>query len=581
MQLKDIFSEKLQSLFKEKYGVETAIPLENPPKKEMWDFCFGAFHVSKLVKKNPQEMATELSELLSAEGDFSNLSTSGPFVNFSVPASFFVDELEREFAKISEISKNNEPKNENIVIDYIWINVWKPMHIGHMCTPNIGQALVNLYTKLGYNVIGDSHIWDWGIIFWKLITAIKIYGGEERLQDDAIAYLFELYVKITADCEQDESLEERTREEFKMLSEGNPESIELWEKVTKESIKSARIQLDRLNVRETYNIWESFYEGLNLPKMENYPDLKYTMNDIVSELISKEIAVRNEDNSVGITFPEETKMPSCILEKRNGTKGYFASDLASIKYRIDNWNPSKIIYCTDNRQKLHFSQAFKVAEMADWINERTALEHAHNGFVSLKDGAMSTRKWTIIPLKDLLDEAHNRAKKIILEKRDDIVWEELEKLAEIIWIWAIKFGYLSKNRTSDIIFDWDEFMTFEGKSGPYIAYNFVRANKILTENTIPETSDKVANLSQEETELIKSFAEYESVLQKAAVDNSPHVVASYAYDISKKFSSFYNACRIDTENQAEKATRLQITALYKEYVKDSMTILWIILPEKM
>lgn len=583
MDIKKYYEKEILFTIEDKYWVKIdSVPLENPPKKEMGDFCFGAFHISKHLKKNPNAFSEELKELFDNHPDFSNLSVSGPFVNFSASSNLFLKELLSVYKNIENISKPKESNGETIVVDYIWTNLWKPLHIGHLCPANLGQAVCDLYRKLGYEVVGDSHIWDWGIIFWKLITAIKIYGGEERLEGDAIAYLFEMYVKVTADAENNPELEERTREEFKLLSEWNEESIKIWQKATEKSIENLRKELDRLNIRETYNIWESFYEGLNLPKMENYPDLKYTMNDIVAELIEKKIAVRNDDNSVWITFAEDTKMPSCILEKRNWTKGYFASDLASIKYRVENWSPAKIIYCTDNRQMLHFKQAFNVAGNAGWTKDtNTELVHAMHGAITLKDGAMSTRKGTIIPLSSILDEATNKAKKIILEKRNDITGQELEDLAEIIWVWAVKYGHISKNRTSDIVFDWGEFMTFEGKSGPYIAYNFVRANKILNENTLNEDVTWDMELSQEETELIKAFGEYEDVLLKAADSNSPHIIAQYAYDISKKFSSFYNACRIDTEDEFEKATRLKITALYKETVKDAMNILWIILPEKM
>lgn len=581
MDIKDIFSQKIIELMEQKIGIKIeSLPLETPPKKDMWDFCFWAFHFAKVLKKNPTEFVSEAKNILEESGIVSNISTSGPFINFNVPSSFFIEDLQNQYLKKDLISANKKAKNENIIVDYIGINVWKPMHIWHMCTPNIGQSLINLYKKMGYSVISDSHIWDWGIIFWKLITAIKIYGWEENLEKDAITYLFEMYVKITKDCEDNPELEERTREEFKMLSEWNEESIKIWEKVTKSSINSAKKQLSRMNVFPDYNIWESFYEGLSLPKVENFPDLKYTMNDIVSELIQKEIATKNEDNSVWVIFDGE-KLPSCILEKRNWTKWYLASDLACIKYRMENWNPTKIIYCVDVRQKLHFEQAFEISKNAGWLNDKTELFHAYNWFISLKDWAISTRKWNIISLEALFDEAKERAKKIILEKRSDLNSDELEKLAENIWILAVKYGHISKNRTTDVIFDWDEFMSFDWKSGPYIAYNFVRANKILNDNELIEGDSDFYEIEKSETELIKFLWEYDFILNKTIESNSPHILANYAYEISKSFSTFYNAVRIDTKNQNEKSNRLKLTSLYKETVSDAMWILWIILPTKM
>ena len=463
--------------------------------------------------------------------------------------------------------------------------MWKPLHIGHMCTPNIGQAMINIYKKLGYNVISDSHIWDWWIVFGKLITAYKLWWDKEKLEEDAISHLLELYIKITKEIEtewENSELEEQTRLEFRKLSSWEPESVEYWEKFTGASIKELRKQLKRLNVEPTYNIWESFYEGLNLPKLENYPDLKYSMSDIVSELIEKKIATKNDDNSVWVIFDESTKIPSCILQKRDWTKGYLASDLAAIKYRMENWNPEKIIYFVDIRQSLHFKQAFEIAKNAWWL-WKTELFHAGNGFINLKDWPLSTRKWRIIKLDSLLDEAENRAKKIILEKRQDIVWEELEKLSKIIWIWAIKYGYLKKSRENNVVFDWDEFMTFEWNSWPYIQYSYVRALKILQKNDLKLDFENIWNFEfEQETALVKLLSDYENILKETAEKNMPHILCAYIFELTKAFNSFYNSIQILSEPDLwKKKLRLLLVKLFSEVLKESMGLLAIDMPEEM
>ncbi|MCD5380373.1 arginine--tRNA ligase, partial [Candidatus Gracilibacteria bacterium] len=458
-------------------------------------------------------------------------------------------------------------KGKSIYVDYIGANVGKPLHIGHMCTPNQGQVMINVYKKLGYNVISDSHIGDWGIIFGKLITAFKKYGSEEKLQENAVEHLFELYVKISSDAETDETLEGTFREEFKKLSEGDKESINLWSKFTKESILAMNIQLGRMHIKPDYNIGESFYEGLGLPKIEDYPDLgDNNMKDVVDELVEKNIAsiTQNDDGttSIGVVFADELKMPGCILQKRDGTHGYLASDLSSIKYRKQNWNLEKIIYFVDGRQQLHLRQVFEIAKQAGWLGD-TELIHAYNGFISLKDGAMSTRKGRIIKLEALLDEAELRAEKIILEKRDDIQGEELKTLSKTIGIGAIKYGYLKKNRESDIVFDWDEFMSFEGNSGPYIQYAYVRARKILEKEGFEAGHLQGVSLqntgfeTSEEIELAKKVMNFNSTLRECIEGNYPHVITSYAYDLTKAFSSFYNAVRIK-ETQDENTKQLQL-----------------------
>ncbi len=590
-----------------------------------------------------------------------------------------------------EILANFEKKDETIIVDYIGANVGKPLHIGHMCTPNIGQSLINLYKKLGYNVIGDSHIGDWGIIFWKLILAYKLWGSEEKLKENAIDHLLELYIKVTEEIEKDDKIsdqilaeithlwtsnikgstieilnylkekwdekekeicvkyldiyknyEQQTRDTFKLLSEGDKDSIKMWETFTRESIRFMNIQLARLNVKPDYNIGESFYEGLGLPKIENYPDLGcdiiksewentvikkfHDMEWVVDFLVKKWVATKNDDGSVWVIFPDETKLPSCILQKRDGTHGYLASDLAAIKYRSENWSPAKIVYSVDIRQELHFKQAFYIAKAAGWLNKEphltspykgeeqiqnlnsptrrgdggagvrsTELFHAANWFISLKDGAMSTRTGKIIRLEALLDEAESRAEKIILEKRQDIQGEELKKLSRTIGIGAIKYGYLSKSRLTNVVFDWDEFMTFEGNSGPYIQYAYVRAKSVLWDekNVIPADAG-IYQLSKnpsfpsasfetpEEKELMKALFEYKNTLLQASRENYPHIIAGYAYELTKKFNSLYAKVPLQNETDANKRNlRLLLVDTFARILKDAFSILAIDMPERM
>lgn len=673
-----------------------SIALSNPPKAELWDYAFGCFLLAHDTKKAPPQIALEIKAYFDDHkieyAEIESMEVAWGYLNFQVSNKAFTNAF-FEAVKSEEIYANFEKKNETVVVDYIGVNVGKPLHIGHMCTPNIGQSLVNLYKKLGYNVISDSHIGDWGIIFGKLIFAYKLFGSEEKLKENAIDHLLELYIKISQEIEskkgtvieliwdidktdriskssnisqsilnkikndyteesivyryeslkaegliteeikskiselykwseiqkQNESegslvysLEQQTRHTFKLLSEGNPKSIKMWEKFTRESIRFMNIQLARLNVKPDYNIWESFYEGLGLPKMENYPDLKWDMKSIVSELIRKGVATKNDDGSVGVIFPEETKLPSCILQKRDGTHGYLASDLATIKYRSENWSPAKIVYSVDIRQELHLKQAFYIAKVAGWV-DHTELFHAANGFISLKDGAMSTRTGKIIRLEALLDEAEERAKKIILEKRQDIQGKELEKLAHIIGVGAIKYGYLSKSRLTNVVFDWDEFMTFEGNSGPYIQYAYVRAKSVLWDDKIVipnlignpwnvvwekeqsvrytrfRKDDKTKNIlssasfeTPEEKELIKALFEYENILIQVSRENFPHIIAGYAYELTKKFNSLYAKVPLQNEeDEGKRNMRLQLVSVFSNILRECFSILAIEMPERM
>ena len=575
-----LMQEQLLNYLKKLTNVDD-IKLEIPPKKELWDFAFPTFPLAKTFRKNPNQIAQELVEKINKDKPsfIEKVEQVGPYINFFLSKDTYND----LFKKILEEKiEDEENKSKTIFIDYIGANVWKPLHIGHMCTPNLGQAIINTYKRLWYNVVSDSHIGDWGIIFWKLIVAYQNWGNEEKLKENAVDHLLELYIKATAEEEKDSSWNDKFQQAFKKLSSGDKDYIKYWEMFTKESIQAMNKQLAKLNVKPDYNIWESFYEWLALPKLEDYPDLIWSMKDITKELIEKKIATKNEDGSVGVIF-ENNKYPSTILQKRNGTFGYLASDLAAVKYRVHYWKPEKIIYFVDKRQTQHLQWVFEISKLAGWTKDSN-LYHAANGFISLKDGAMSTRKGKIIKLQALLDEAKNRAKQIILEKREDLDKKELESLSEIIWIWAIKYEYLRKNRELDVVFDWDEFMTFEWNSAPYIMYSYVRWLSILEKNGL-DFLDNINNYNftkQEEFDLIKKLSEYKEVLKQTAEKAYPHILANYTYELTKLFNNFYNNVSVNNESDLEKKkSRLALVKKFTETLKDSFDILAIKLPERM
>lgn len=577
--------EYMQKIIQDNFWITLEkIEFSEPPKKDLWDLAFWGFWLARDLKKNPMEIVTQLKDIIEKDmpGFIDSLSVEWPYLNIFLSGDSFFDDF-------MESTKEEQTKNQwTIIVDYIWANVWKPLHIGHMCTPNQGQALINIYKDLWYTVIWDSHIGDWGIIFGKLITAYKRDGVEESLHQDAVGHLFDLYVDISRRAEQDTDFDEIFRKAFKLLSEWDKESVKLWSEFTKYSIASMNKQLARINVAPDYNIGESFYEWIGLPKMWDYPDLKYSMSKIVDELIEKWIATKNEDNSVGVEFDDSLKIPSCILQKRDGTHGYLASDLATIKYRMVNWDLEKVIYSVDVRQQLHFKQAFYIAHAAWWTKRedgtQVELVHAYNGFISLKDGAMSTRKWRIIRLDDLLDEAEKRAQAIITQKRDDISTQELQQLGEIIWIGAIKYGYLKKWRETDVVFDWDEFMTFEWNSGPYIQYAYVRAKRVLEkyDGSIETLKPVWWKVSWEFTDLMMELMKYREVIEKSALTYHPHILAQYCYTLARAFNAFYNSDSIlQEEDQEYKARKVFLVNEFARVLKRACSVLGIEVPEKM
>ncbi len=570
------------------FHIDTSLEIifETPPKRDMWDLAFWCFVLAKELKKSPIEISSMLSKYISDDKSNNIIQKTEavwPYLNIFLAHDAMSNQFSDFIAKKSLYTNKSWNVNDVIYVDYIGANVWKPLHIGHMCTPNQGQVFVNAFKKLGYTVISDSHIGDWGIIFWKLLVAFEKYGNESELEHNAVEHLFQLYVKISSEAEENPELDQAFRDSFKKLSQGDRIMVDNWARFTKFSIESMNELLSRFWVHPQYDIGESFYEGLWLPKMQDYPDIEFSMSDIVLELIDKKIATKNEDGSVGVVFPEELKIPSCILQKRDGTHGYLASDLASVKYRTKNWDIKKIVYFVDVRQQLHFKQVYYISLLAHWLTSEIEFTHAYNWFISLKDGAMSTRKGKIIKLQDLFDEWEKRAESLILEKRNDLDTQKLTILRKQISIWAIKYWYLKKSREIDVIFDWDEFMTFDGNSGPYIQYAFVRGKKLIEKSDMKLSYNHLEYSEDIEKQLIHKIMEFPVIIQKMTQSYHAHILCNYLYEMTKIFSSLYASLPILDETLDLNVTnsRLVLVEQFIRIIQEWFEILAIPLPDEM
>lgn len=646
MSLSSIISTHISTLY---WDIVFSPTLSAPPKPEHGEYCFGVFTLAKPLGKSPNQIAEEIAGVLRKDTiHFTQINTIGGYVNLSCAANIWMDIL-------SQVeNQQQEKKNETIVVDYIGANAGKPLHIGHICTPSIGQAICNIYRHLGYDVIWDSHFGDWGGIFGKLIAGYKLnqvilwkYEWDDKqvylqinekikttplptegkvLEDinryinisisgdlsDPLDIIRRFYTTITYFAWIIPELEEQTRIEYKKLSDWDKKNIDIWKDYTSISITETEKKLALLNIKATYNIGESFYEWLDLPRPNNelYPllnwengDKKCTMKDIVRELIEKWVATQNEDGSVGVIFPEESKIPSCVLQKKDGTGLYLTSDLAAIKYRmINGWNPSKIIYCVDVRQQLHLRQAIWIAKRAWPELENVELFHAFNGFIKLKEWAMSTRHGTVIFLEDLITEGENRTSQLLAEK-----WRTGDNALspediEAITIGAIKYSYLSQDREKDVTFDWDKALSFEGNSGPYIQYACVRAAKVaslrhpeVSENSgsvpvwwngswavVPQ-DDRQLIFSPYDTALIRILAEMENKIQTTADTYKPHTLALYCYDLAVCFNSFYvhTPKILEETDESLKNLRLTLCRLTHEKLTLGFDLLAIRMPSEM
>ena len=598
--LTSIISSHIQSLYAD---ISFSPTLSAPPKPEHGEYCFGVFTLAKPLGKSPNIIAEEIAgRLRSDTNNFTQVNTIGGYVNLSCTAGIWLDILNT----ISHPKMVKPGGWKTVIVDYIGANAGKPLHIGHLCTPSVGQAICNIHNHLGYRVIGDSHFGDWGGIFGKLITAWKYnfplqskYNSpeeeesykESELQKRGISLLLELY-QLAHSFTNDEDkvkFEQDAREEFKKITQWDNENINLWKRFTSISITEIEKKLDLLNVHANYNIGESFYEWLNLPRPNNedYPDLQWNMKDIVAELIKNKVATQNEDGSVGVVFSEESKLPSCILQKKDGTGLYLTSDLAAIKYRLTNgWNPAKIIYSVDVRQQLHLRQAFAIARMA-WpeLTEWVEFFHAFNGFIKLREWAMSTRHGTVIFLEKLIEEGEERTTAVLEEK-----WRTGDNKLnpediQAITVGAIKYSYLSQDREKDVTFDWDKALSFEGNSGPYIQYACVRAAKVAKDQKIKSDISEVwkLDLSVYDTALIRTLAEMDTRIQTTADTYKPHTLALYCYDLAVCFNSFYvhTPKILDERDENLKKLRLSLCKLVSEKLTLGFNLLGIKMPSEM
>ena len=591
--------DAIKAIIHELYQIDFTPEISPAPKPELGEYCVNIFGLVKIAWKAPNIISEEVTKKLAENTEiFRSTSATGGYVNF-----FLTDSVWMEIFSTLSQPANQPTSQKTIIVDYIGMNVGKPPHIGHICTPLLGQSVINTLKYLWYRVIGDSHLGDWWSLFGKLIVGYKKYGNSESLEEDAINHLLEVYIKINADIEIDNGIEQECRDAFRHLSHGDKNYTDLWVKFTTATIATTKSMLQMMHIHQDYDIGESFYEGLPLPKLWDQPELVYDMNRIVEELIEKWIATQNEDGSVGVVFPEETKIPSTILRKKDGTNLYLTSDLCAIKYRITNgWNPIKILYFVDVRQQLHLKQAFWIARQA-WDMESIELSHTYNGAIVLPEWAMSTRKWNIIRLDALVDEGFVRVKKILEDKERNLSEKDIREIT----IGAIKYSYLTQDRERDIIFTWDKALNFEWHSGPYIQYAYVRARKISDASDIRHISDRKYpaweeqdfsqarndknfelwtlnfELSQSDKSLIQMLQRFDAAIENTAKTYKPHHLALYAYDLAVGFNSFYvhTPKILEEKNETLKQIRLSLVTHTADTLKQAFALLAIEMPSEM
>ncbi len=489
------------------------------------------------------------------------------FVNFFLSQKY----LEKEAIKILEKKESYgfSSKGKVVLIDYSSPNIAKSFGIGHLRSTIIGQAIYNIYRFRGWKCIGDNHLGDWGTQFGKLIYQIKekkLKGktGEEKrgiLKSLTIPELERLYVEFHKEAQDNPKIENEGRFWFDQLESGDKEAKEIWEHCVNVSKKEFDRIYKLLDVEIDYALGESFYLDM--------------VPVVVEEMKKKKIA-RKSEGALIVEFPE--KLPPIIAVKSDGTTTYLARDLATIKYRIEKWNPNLIIYEVGADQSLYFRQLFKTVELLGW-KEKKSFVHIAHGLVRWKKGKFSTRKGDTIHLEDILKEAIKKASEII-ENSQNLSQKEKRKIAEIVGIGAVKYNDLSQHYQKDIVFDWDKILNLKGNSGPYLQYTFARCKSILRKADF-HSGKIVSNFDENEKAVIRQVVKFEKIVKSAADDFSPNIICNFLFELAQSYNFFYNNNRIIQEDEGIKERRLILTAAVCQILSNGLSLLGIGAPEKM
>jgi arginyl-tRNA synthetase len=568
--IKKIIQNSIEKLFPQIKIFEFQV--EHPEKKDLGDYATNvAFLIAKQLKENPIQIANQIaSNLIKKEKVFEKIEVKEPgFINFFLSFNFIFEELKRILKEKENYGKKELGKGKTVIFDYSSPNIAKPFGIGHLRSTIIGQALYNIYKFLGYKVIGDNHLGDWGTQFGKLIFAIKNWG-KKKVKDYSIEELEELYVKFHKEAKENPQLEEEGRKWFKKLEEGDEEAKKIWKVLVKISLKEFKRIYNLLGVKFDLTLGESFYEPI--------------AKEIIKELKEKKV-VRESQGALIVEF-SKNELPPVIVQKSDGTTTYFVRDLATIKYRLKKWNPDLIIYEVGADQKLYFQQLFKTVETLGW-SKKTKFYHVAHGLYRTKTGKFSTRKGETVHLEDVLKEAIERAKEIIekSETSRGLSEREKEKISKIIGIGAVKYNDLSQHPSKDIIFDWEKVLNLKGNSAPYLQYTFVRCQSVLRKVKklqIENLKLQMEKLKKEEIDILREIYKFSEVVQKSAERFSPNLICNFVFDLAKKYNIFYDLHPILKEKDKEiKKFRLTLTKAVSIIIKNSLLLLGIEVPEKM
>ena len=536
--------------------------LEQPKSSDLGDIAFPAFSLAKVERKAPQAIAADIAEKID-QSAFEKVVATGPYVNFFLDKSKISDQVIKSVIEAgADYGQQDEGHGQNITIDLSSPNIAKPFSVGHLRSTVIGDALSNIFRKMGYNTIKINHLGDGGKQFGLLMVAYKKWGSKEAVEANPIDELLKLYVRINAEIENDPELDDEGRLWFKKLEDGDPEATELWQWFRDESLvefnriyKLLGVEFDSLN-------GEAFY------------------NDKMDEAVQilEEKGLLKESKGASIVELDDVNLPPAMIKKSDGATLYITRDIATAIYRARTYNFVKNIYAVGQEQSNHFRQLKAVLKKMgfDWSDD---MVHVDFGLVTKNRQKLSTRKGNIILLEPTLQEAISRAKAQIEEKNPEL--ENKEEVAHAVGVGAVKFYDLKTDRRNGYDFDLEAMVSFEGETGPYVQYAYARIQSILRKANFTPSTDATYSLSDPESwEIIKLLQDFSRVVKRAAENYDPSLIAKYAINLAQAFNKYYAHTRILDESP-ERESRLALSYSTAVVLKEALRLLGVDAPEKM
>jgi len=577
MSFKSEIEQAVRKQAKKLFDLESEPSLEHPKNEDFGDYATGvSLTIASELKADSLEIAHQLKESLIAQLPTDLIDrvevVSPGFINFWLAPETLVKEVNRINKLKGDYGKTDIGKGKTVLVDYSSPNIAKPFGVGHLRSTIIGQALYNLYSFAGWKAVGENYLGDWGTQSGKLIYAVLKWGDLQKLaRVGRIKELEKLYVKFHQEAEKDPSLEEKAREWFKRLEDGDKEAMGLWKKFREWSI----VEFERI-----YKLL-----GMKFDKMIGESFFVTQAYQVIKEAKAKGVAIESEGALV-IPFPEEAKLPPLILLKSDEATTYESRDLAAIKVRKKKYHPDLFLYETGVEQALRFRQLFLAAQMLGY-GTANQFVHIGHGLYRLPEGKISTRLGRTVHLEEVLEEAISKARKIVEEKSPS--WRtssQKEKVSKAVGIGAVKYNDLSRHYSTEVIFDWGKMLSLEGNSAPYLQYTYARAKSVLRKAKVKKITSITQLLNNSITDaelpLLRFIYRFPEVVEEAVVTYSPNLLCNFLFDLAQRFNRFYDRVPIlKAESSEVRALRLGLTAAVAQVIKTGLTLLGIETLEKL